>query len=142
MNKIQIVVTIAMASLTLIISGCSTTSETPVLEKNAYYQKVGFRQAKRDVADAVSAAKNDIKAIQEKRKNDSRSTTEKTAASVAAGTLVRIATGKMALGLITGSGTRAGTEARQDYQDKEIFRQDVERRLREKGYQVKYWKDK
>ena len=141
MNKMQIIVIVTIACLTLMISACSTTSQTPVLEKNAYYQKVGSEQANRDVELAVKEAEKDIKSLQKKRKNDSRSTREKTATSVAAGTLVRVATGKMALGLITGSGTRAGAEAKQDYQDKEIFRQDVERRLREKGYQVKYWKD-
>ena len=141
MNKKTFILSLYALFPALIIAGCSTTSETPVLEQNAYYQKVGLKQAEQDITQAVSAAKNDLEAAQQKRKNDIQKTTGQAATSVASGTLVRVVTGKWALGLLTGGGTRAGTQAKQNNADKETFRRDVERRLQEKGYQVKYWEN-
>lgn len=141
MNRKQFIFSVLTVCLALMIAGCSTTSGTPVLAENDYYRNVGSKQAEQDIAKALSAAKKDIEAVQEKRRNDIQNTSGQVATSAAAGTIMRIVTGKMALGLITGGGTRAGSQAKQDDQDKETFRQDVERRLEQKGYQVEYWKD-
>jgi uncharacterized protein YcfJ len=139
MNKTQFLITIFVICLSIIITGCATTSGKPVLEENAYYQKVGSHQANHDIKQAIKEAQKDVKAFQKKRQKDLQNIAKETAISSGAGSVVGIITGRTAIGIVTGGGTRAITKVQQQGEDKKAFRQNVEKRLKEKGYQVKRW---
>lgn len=139
MNKKQFVITLFTVGLAILITSCGTTSGTPVLERNAYYQKVGHEQAEEDIKQVIIEAKKDIAAIQEARKEDLETKVKEGAISSGRGTAVYILTGRAALGTLTGGGPKTYEKIQEGQQDKKKFRKNVEKRLMEKGYQVKSW---
>ncbi|MBU8902736.1 MAG: hypothetical protein KOO69_08350 [Victivallales bacterium] len=140
MNKRQFLIAIFAVCLSIIISACATTSGHPILKKNAYYKSVGSEQAEQDIKQAVSESQKAVDLLQESRKKDIETTVKEGAVSSGTGTLTSLITGRAALGIVAGSGPKVYSTIKQKEEDKIFFRKNVEKRLKKKGYQIKYWK--
>ncbi len=109
----------------------------PELEHNAYYKKVGEKQAEKDIQSAMKSAADEVIKREKSKKGEK---VAGTVGTVAAGTAVREETGSMGAGLGVSAGIRAIRKRRAKKREETNFEELVEENLKKKGYEVKSWK--
>jgi len=126
--------------LVLLTAGCGT--QKPVLYHNAYYKMVGEEKARKDIEECESMAEA---AIHETSGTEiAKSTAGGAAAGAVIGGAVGAVTGELGRGV--GVGAAAGGASgivhgvSRASQPSPVFKQFVERCLREKGYEPVGWK--